>query len=67
MVGKMTYSFKCNDCDSFFDASMTIEQYTKHEKQLCPYCKSKQTVRVFIKLPAVVYKGEGFTKAVKEE
>ena len=55
------YEYECERCGKAF------ERRTQGERLLpCPNCQSRRIKRIFTKPPAVIYKGEGFTKAIKE-
>jgi NAD-dependent SIR2 family protein deacetylase len=65
------YDFLCDDCEFDFEAFLIYEQLTDGfvPKQLprCPKCGQKSKVRKIIKNSVpVLYRGEGFTKKVKE-
>ena len=39
------YEFKCKDCGRTFEMNLPMSR--SGEKQICPYCQSKKTMRVF--------------------
>lgn len=62
----MIYLFKCKDCGHKFSKELTYDEYMTQTIHACPSCHSFNTKRTYIEIP-VIFKGEGFTKSVKEE
>lgn len=67
MTTTMKYEFLCLDCNKQFDKEMSLEMYNTYNVLFCPYCGSVLIKRVINSVPAVVYKGSGFTKKVKDD
>ncbi len=63
---KMNYNFRCNSCQSIFDIAISLEEYLKKPIIICPECLSSDNKRIFMNVPAIVYRGQGFTKKVEE-
>lgn len=63
----MNYQFRCLECSYEFDRELTLKEYADGALlQECPHCHSINYQRVFSVVP-VIFKGDGFTKAVKDE
>lgn len=56
------YDFVCKNCGERFSVE---KSFTDDNKEKCPSCHSKQ-VKKLISAPAVIFKGEGFTKSVSD-
>lgn len=63
----MTYYFVCEKCGLVFFEEMTVQQYTATSIHACPECHSTKSKRFYNEIPWVIYKGNGFTKKVKED
>lgn len=65
----MIYPYQCKTCHANFTIDLSVEVYDKlRDKVSCPICKSKSTKRIFLSDGVYVqFKGDGFTKSVKEE
>ncbi len=59
----MIYTYKCTKCKQFTDKEVDPKGHIS-KTITCPHCRGK-AMKV-ISLPAVHYRGEGFTKAVKQ-
>ena len=65
----MIYPYVCKTCHSEFTVDLSVDVYNKlRDKITCPICRSKWTKRTFFSNGVYVqFKGEGFTKSVKED
>ena len=62
----MTYTFKCNECETEFEISAGFLTIATCEK-VCPKCNSKKVSRVYRNAPAVIYKAKDFYSTTKEK
>lgn len=61
----MIYTYHCNTCHTEFDKDLKLKQVIKRTPKFpCPNCGG--ATRKLINKPYIQYKGEGFTKKVKE-
>ena len=66
----MIYPFKCPRCHTEFSVTLGEQVYSKlRDKMTCPLCGGNQKAkRTFYSDGVYVqFKGDGFTKSVKEE
>lgn len=63
----MIYTFICIDCKKKFAEEIPMDRYSTFTTILCPTCYSSRVKRTYIQSIPVIFKGEGFTKSVKEE
>jgi len=42
------YSYVCKKCHVNFDKAMTLKEYEKKRKMVCPNCKSRATKRTYL-------------------
>lgn len=57
------YDYRCVDCDKVFSVT---KSYTDETKTKCPFCGKERLINIISKNIWVKYKGNGFTKKVKE-
>jgi len=61
------YTYKCEDCGEKFEISGTYK-FLQNYKPICPTCWKENVTKILNNPPsAVIFKGEGFTKKVKEK
>lgn len=61
----MKYTYRCNTCNTEFEKDLKLSQVIKKTPKFpCPHCGG--ATRKLINNPAIHYKGEGFTKSVKQ-
>lgn len=66
----MEYYFRCNNCGRVFNSNITIKQleilrelgYNDYVK--CPDCGNRDVTKLILDT-TVIFKGDGFTKSVK--
>jgi len=64
----MKYIYRCNQCNYEFEKDLTFNQSinaAKPPKFPCPQCNGK--TRRLINIPAIHYRGSGFTKSIGEK
>mgnify|MGYP001116005513 CR=1 FL=1 len=62
-----TYIYKCEDCEKKFEVSGTYE-FLQSYVPICPTCWKENVTKVLNdSLPAIIFKGKGFTKSVQEK
>jgi len=54
-----TYNMRCKDCGKLFEVQRSYDDAPNHR---CPRCKSRNVKNV-VQVPAVSFKGDGFTLA----
>lgn len=62
----MIYSYECKRCGTEFSVSMSLKKYETLKVKGCPVCFSERIKRDY-EVPEIHFKGDGFTKSVKED
>lgn len=64
----MIYPFRCVKCGTEFSITLEVLKYESQEiKYVCPICRSSKVKRTFYSDGiSIQFKGDGFTKSVKE-